>query len=69
MPGLPPPGHNSYASRYAGNKDPRVKGNVGGHEHKVDEPPDRHELYLLGDSEKKVTFEVESRKCQHSVCM
>ena len=57
-----PVGHWSYASGYACNKDPRTHGNVGTKVDVTDDlPPDRHELFLLDEGEKKVEYEPETR--------
>ncbi|KAK4546129.1 hypothetical protein LTR36_002266 [Oleoguttula mirabilis] len=58
--GRMPYAHSSYSAGYAANKDPRVNGNVGS-KMVVDGVPDRHELFLLADGEKKITFEPETR--------
>ncbi|KAK5134281.1 hypothetical protein LTR08_006710 [Meristemomyces frigidus] len=60
MPGLNPYAHVSNCSGYSANKDPRVNGTVGS-KMEIDIAPDRHELFLLGEGEKKITFEPETR--------
>ncbi|KAK3621214.1 DNA-directed RNA polymerase II core subunit [Elasticomyces elasticus] len=55
------PAYNgSYSSGYSGVLDPRIGGAVGS-KLEVDTQPDRYELFLLGEGEKKVTLEVETR--------
>ena len=56
-----PFGMGSNMAGYSCVKDPRVHGNVGT-KIDIDQPPDRYELFLLGDGEKKVEFEPETRK-------
>ena len=58
-----PTGQYSHASGYACVLDPRIGGNVGTNID-IDMPPDRHELFLLDDGEKKVEYEPETRKSQ-----
>ena len=61
--GRPPLGSWSYSSGYACNLDPRINGNVGTKiDVSADQPPDRYELFLLGDGEKKVEYEPETRE-------
>jgi hypothetical protein len=58
-----PHGYASNSAGYSMNKDPRINGNVGTKiDVTSDQPPDRHELFLLEDGEKKVEFEPETRK-------
>jgi len=59
--GRPRFAHNSYSAGYSAVKDPRIHGNVGS-KLEVDIPPDRHELFLLSEGEKKITFEPETRE-------
>ncbi|KAK0344869.1 DNA-directed RNA polymerase II core subunit [Friedmanniomyces endolithicus] len=55
------PAHSYHHScGYSGVLDPRIGGNVGS-KLMVDTAPDRYELFLLGEGEKKVTLEVETR--------
>ena len=71
MPGSDPPtpkkgghlptAHQSYKASYSLVLDPRVNGNVGS-KCNADLPPDRYELFLLGDGEKKVEYEPETRE-------
>ena len=57
-----PVGLWSNASGYSCNKDPRINGNVGTKVDVTDDlPPERHELFLLSDGEKKVEYEPETR--------
>ena len=61
MPGgLLPYAQNSNSCKYAANRDLRVTGNLGS-KIEIDLVPDRHELFLLGEGEKKITFEPETR--------
>ena len=56
------PAHSYHHScGYSGVLNPRIGGNVGS-KLLVDTAPDRYELFLLGEGEKKVTLEVETRK-------
>ena len=59
--GRPRFAHNSYSAGYSAVKDPRIHGNVGT-KLEIDIPPDRHELFLLSEGEKKITFEPETRE-------
>ncbi|KAK5164068.1 DNA-directed RNA polymerase II core subunit [Saxophila tyrrhenica] len=60
--GKAPVGSWSNASRYSCSLDPRINGNVGTKiDVLADLPPDRYELFLLEDGEKKVEFEPETR--------
>ena len=61
MPGLAPYAYGANACGYAANKDPRISGTVGS-KMETDSFPDRHELFLLGEGEKKITFEPETRE-------
>lgn len=56
----------SYGARYAANQDPRVHGNLGP-KLEAEHEPDRHELFLLQEDEKKITFEPETRKANLSI--
>ncbi|KAK3677624.1 DNA-directed RNA polymerase II core subunit [Recurvomyces mirabilis] len=56
-----PFGHASYHAGYSTVKDPRTGPNIGPQNLDIDTVPDRYELYLLGEGEKKVTFEQETR--------
>ena len=56
-----PAGQWSYGARYSCVLDPRINGNVGT-KIDIDIPPDRHELFLLDDGEKKVEYDPETRK-------
>lgn len=63
--GKEPFGYSANLSRYSMNRDPRIHGNVGTRiDVMADLPPDRHELFLLEDGEKKVEFEPETREFQ-----
>lgn len=56
-------GHASYKAGYLCVRDPRVHGNVGTKiDVSADLPPPRYELFLLGDGEKKVEYDPETRK-------
>lgn len=64
--GKEPYGYSANVSGYSMNKDPRINGNVGTKiDVLADQPPDRHELFLLEDGEKKVELEPETRKLDH----
>ncbi|KAK3701080.1 DNA-directed RNA polymerase II core subunit [Vermiconidia calcicola] len=57
-----PVGNYSNSSGYSCVKDPRIHGNTGTKvDVVIDQPPDRHELFLLDDGEKKVEYEPETR--------
>lgn len=65
-----PPGLYSNAVGYSCNKDPRISGNVMTKVDVTDDlPPERHELFLLDDGEKKVEYEVETRMFKPSLPM
>ncbi|KAK0929675.1 DNA-directed RNA polymerase II core subunit, partial [Friedmanniomyces endolithicus] len=49
----------NYGCGYAANRDPRISGNVET-KIEIDTAPDRYELFLLGEGEKKITLEVET---------
>ena len=55
-----PVGHASHGARHSCSLDPRVRGKVGMRV-EIDFPPDRYELFLLGEGEKKVEVEPETR--------
>lgn len=58
-----PVGHQAFSAGYSLVTDPRVNGNVGSEiDVSADLPPDRYELFLLGDGEKKVEYEPETRE-------
>ena len=57
-----PFGHYSFSAGYAANKDPRTGGSNGNGINTAIDTPDRHELFLLGENEKKVELETETRK-------
>ena len=59
--GRQPFGTWSNSAGYSCVTDPRINGNVGT-KIDIDVPPDRHELFLLEDGEKKVEYEPETRK-------
>ena len=61
MGGLLPNAHGSNACGYAVNKDPRERLTAVGSKMETDVAPTRHELFLLGEGEKKITFEPETR--------
>lgn len=55
-----------YATRTPGVKDPRIAGSTWTKVKPNDfDIPDRHELFLLGDGEKKVEMETVTRKYMH----
>jgi len=57
-----PTGQYSNSAGYSMNKDPRTGGRIGdGIQTEIDWQ-DRIELFLLGEGEKKVTFDSETRK-------
>ncbi len=57
-----PVGVGSHAFRHFPTQDPRIHGNTGAQiDPTEDSPPERHELFLLGDGEKKVEYEPETR--------
>lgn len=61
--GREPLGHQNYRAGYSCVNDPRIHGNVSTKvDATVDVPPDRSELYLLDDGEKKVEIEPETRE-------
>ena len=56
-------GHWSHVVGYSYVGDPRVHGNIGTKvDVTADIPPDRYELFLLGDGEKKVEYDPETRR-------
>lgn len=58
-----PFGLGSYKAGYPANMDPRVRIGALGPKIETELPPDRHELFLLQEGEKKITFEPETRTC------
>lgn len=66
--GMLRPGHYAHSAGYSGASDPRIHGNVGT-KIDIDIPPDRHELFLLAEGEKKITFEPETRKSAQSIAL
>lgn len=61
-----PVGHSAYSACYSNVTDPRVHGNVGTKVDVTTDVPDRYELFLLGDGEKKVEYEPETREYPYS---
>ena len=62
LSGRLPVGNWSHSSGYSCVKDPRIHGNAGTKvQVQHDLPPDRHELFLLDEGEKKVEHEPETR--------
>ena len=57
-----PFGHYSFSAGYAANKDPRTGGNNGDGINTAIDIPDRNELFLLAENERKVELETETRK-------
>lgn len=51
-----------YASRYSGVTDPRIRGSTWTNVKPEIDIPDRHELFLLADGERKVEMETVTRK-------
>lgn len=51
-----------YADRYTGVKDPRIRGSTWTNVKAEIDIPDRHELFLLADGERKVEMETVTRK-------
>ena len=60
--GQPPPNTGAYAIRSSTSHDPRVHGAIGPTSLEAEPSPPRHELFLLQEGEKKITFEPETRK-------
>lgn len=56
-----PVGRSNHQCGHSIVTDPRLHGNVGT-KIEIDIPPDRHELFLLDDGEKKIEYEPETRK-------
>jgi hypothetical protein len=59
---------SQYAIRYSGVLDPRIKGSTWTNVKPEVDIPDRHELFLLADGERKVEMETVTRKsrlCSH----
>jgi hypothetical protein len=53
---------SQYASRYSGVVDPRIHGSTWTNVKAEIDIPDRHELFLLADGERKVEMETVTRK-------
>lgn len=53
--------HGQYKSGYSGVTDPRIRGSTQTNVKAEVDPLDRHELFLLGDGEKKVVMETVTR--------
>jgi hypothetical protein len=53
---------SQYANRYAGALDPRMHGSTWTNVKPEIDIPDRHELFLLADGERKVEMETVTRK-------
>lgn len=51
-----------YANRYSAVTDPRVRGSTWTNVKPEIDIPDRHELFLLADGERKVEMETVTRK-------
>ena len=51
-----------YAIRYSGALDPRISGSTWTNVKPEIDEPDRHELFLLADGERKVEMETVTRK-------
>lgn len=56
---------NSYAARHSTVMDPRIGGSTWTNVKPEIDLVDRHELFLLGDGEKKVEMETVTRESSH----
>lgn len=65
--GQRPPHTDAYGARVSTSLDPRVHGAIGPTSLEAEPSPFRHELFLLQEGEKKITFEPETRKSAHSL--
>ncbi|KAI7279298.1 hypothetical protein KC345_g5428 [Hortaea werneckii] len=59
--GRRPPNSDAYGIRSSTSLDPRIHGAVGPTSLEAEPSPFRHELFLLQEGEKKITFEPETR--------
>lgn len=60
--GRRPPNSDAYGIRSSTSLDPRIHGAIGPTSLEAEPSPFRHELFLLQEGEKKITFEPETRK-------
>ena len=60
--GCLPANCSAYGIRSSTSHDPRVHGAIGPTSLEAEPSPFRHELFLLQEGEKKITFEPETRK-------